>query len=164
MNIATALAAALLLTGCSNLSGGAAGGKPQLADQYQRAFDRAWDAAGEGRSPTTACAGVIGVVVGTMKNAAPGTTAHSDALDAANACYVDAFVRYIALKLDGPAFAESDCVGLLTATHIHRSALGQFITDIGQDRADYDNRIVGAVGDKVRASCPAVATSILAEA
>lgn len=164
MYIATVLTAALFLSACSNLSPAAADGKPQLAERYQKGFDRAWSAAGEGNAPTIACATVIGGAVGTMQTAAPGTPAHAEATAAANACYVDVMVRYISHKLDGPEFADSDCAGLIAVTTIHRNALGGFITDIGQDRAEYDARIVSAVGERVRAACPGMATAILGAA
>ncbi len=140
----------------------ASAAKPEVAERYQRGFDSAWERAEQGRSPSGACAQVIGTVVGEMQQELDDK-ARAEALHAADACYVRAMVRFLEKRLDAIEAGEANCIGPVSSTSIHRSSLGGFIEDLGESRAEFDGRIAAAVGDRVRAACPDAAAVILGE-
>lgn len=129
--------------------------------EYRASFDRAWKSAEEGRSPTQACAGVFGTAVGLLTTTATEGQARDDALAAMDACYVRAMARFVEVKLsvDNPGTAE--CISLLRTLPVHRSALGGFITDVGEDQAAFDHRLNELIGEKVRSACPDASSAIL---
>jgi hypothetical protein len=139
----------------------AANGGSDVPVEYRSSFDRAWKNAEEGRSPTQACAGVFGTAVGSLTTTATEGPARDGALAAMDACYVRAMARFVEVKLsvDNPGTAE--CISLLRALPVHRSALGGFITDVGEDQAAFDHRLNERIGDKVRSACPDAASAIL---
>lgn len=132
-----------------------------VAADYRKSFDRAWERAGEGRSPTSACAGVVGRAVGMLKTSATDGQPKADALTALNACYVRAMARYVDERLAAGSQGSAPCMDLLKALPVHRRSLGSFMDDVGEDKADYDRRLNDLIGDKVRAACPDSATVLL---
>ena len=132
-----------------------------IGTDYRKSFDRAWERAGDGRSPTSACAGVVGRAVGMLKTSATDGQPRADALTALNACYVLAMARYVDTRISADSQGSELCMDLLRALTVHRRSLGGFLDDVGEDKAAYDRRLNDLIGDKVRAACPDAATVLL---
>jgi hypothetical protein len=128
---------------------------------YRESFDRAWKNAGEGRSPTQACAGVFGMAVGLLTTTATDGQAREDALAAMDACYVRAMARFVDAKLSVANPGMAECISFLQVLPVHRSSLGGFFDDVGEDQAVFDRRLNELIGDKVRSACPDSASVIL---
>lgn len=162
--------ACLLISACSGGGGedngtasaaNGASGSSQVAETYRTSFDRAWQSAGEGRSPSQACAGVVGKAVGLLKTTATGGQERTDALAALDACYVRAMARFVDTTLSVDAPGTTQCINLLKALPVHRSSLGGFLKDVGEDVAAYDRRLNEQIEGKVRSACPDTAAVIL---
>ncbi|NCN84635.1 MAG: hypothetical protein GW808_07955 [Sphingomonadales bacterium] len=125
-----------------------------VSADYRKSFDRAWEMAGEGRSPTTACAGVVGKAVGLLQTTATDGQPRADALAALDACYVQVMARFVDAKLAEGNQGSSGCISLLSTLPVHRSSLGSFLDDVGENKADYDRRLNELIGDKVGSACP----------
>ena len=136
--------------------------KPRLAEPYRKGFDRVWERAEAGKAPTMACASVVGTAVGMAQRAGADATVRRDAVAAAHACYVLAAAQYLERYL-ATASGPAACNGPIAAMAVHRSSLGGFITDLGESRADYDQRIRALAGSRVRAACAHAAAVILGE-
>ena len=132
-----------------------------VAAKYQKSFDRAWERAGEGRSPTSACAGVVGRAVGMLKTSATDGQPKADALATLNACYVLAMARFVDTKLSADSQDPTLCMDFARTLTVHRSSLGSFLDDVGEDKAAYDRRLNELIGDKLQAACPDVAAVLL---
>ena len=132
-----------------------------VAETYRTSFDRAWQNASEGRSPSQTCAGIVGKAVGLLKTTASAGQERTDALAALDACYVQAMAHFVdtILSVENPGTTE--CISLLKALPVHRSSLGGFITDVGEDVAVYDRRLNEQIEKKVRSACPDSAAIIL---
>ena len=78
----TLVPACLLVAGCSSgqgnaeennsdtgMTAAAGSGVPAVAEAYRSSFDEAWRKAGEGTSPSGACAGVVGQATTVLNNA-----------------------------------------------------------------------------------------------
>jgi hypothetical protein len=165
---------ALTLSACSGGDGGEHSSKtPEtsavaetgsasiVAADYRKSFDRAWERAGDGRSPTSACAGVVGRAVGLLKTTATDGQPRADALTALDACYVLAMARFVDAKLSADSPGPALCRDFLTALPVHRHSLGSFLDDVGEDKATYDRRLNDLIGDKLRAACPDAAAVLL---
>ena len=139
----------------------AVGGGSGVAEDYRTSFDRAWQNASEGRSPSQACAGVVGKAVGLLKTTATGGQDRTDALAALDACYVRAMAHFVDTTLSVENPGTTQCVSLLKTLPVHRSSLGGFITDLGEDLAAYDRRLNEQIEAKVRSACPDTAAVIL---
>jgi hypothetical protein len=139
----------------------AAGGSSDVAETFRESFDRAWQSASEGRSPSQACASVVGKAAGLLKTTATGGQERADAIAALDACYVGAMAHFVetTLSLDNPGTTQ--CINLLKALPVHRSSLGGFITDVGEDIAAYNRRLNDQIEAKVRSACPDTAAVIL---
>jgi hypothetical protein len=133
-----------------------------VAADYRKSFDRAWERAGDGRSPTSSCAGVVGRAVGMLKTSATDGQPKADALTALNACYVVAMARYVDKRISADSQGSALCIDLLKALPVHRRSLGGFLDDVGEDKAAYDRRLNDMIGDKMRAACPDAAKVLLA--
>lgn len=154
----------LLITACSGeqaVEAAAAGGGSDVAEPYRTSFDRAWQSASEGRSPSQACAGVVGKAAGLLKTTATGGQERTDAIAALDACYVGAMAHFVDTTLSVENPGTSECINLLKALPVHRSSLGGFITDVGEDVAAYDRRLNERIEAKVRSACPDTAAVIL---
>jgi len=138
-----------------------ADGKPEVSDRYQRNIDRAWETADKGRGPSSICGLVIGAAARPMEEGSPDEK--RDALQAIEACYVTVIVRYLSRAVDGIEAGTVTCAGPMGAMTMHRGSVGIYMTNMGLDRAEYDARIVAAMGDRVRAACPDFAKAILGE-
>jgi hypothetical protein len=158
----------LVVSACSGEAGtenaaaaAGSGGTSDVAEIYRPAFDRAWQSASEGRSPSQACSGVVGTAVGLLTTTATSGQDRADALAALDACYVRAMVHFVdtTLSVDDPGTPE--CISLLRALPVHRSSLGGFLDQVGEDRAAYDTRLTEQVEAKVLAACPDAAAAIL---
>lgn len=136
-------------------------GTAQVAEVYRTSFNRAWESAGEGRSPSQACAGVVGKAAGLLKTTVTNQQERTDAFAALDACYVDAMARFVStiLSVDNPGTTQ--CISLLKALPVHRSALGGFLTGLGEDVAAYDRRLNEQIEAGVRSACPDSANIIL---
>ncbi|MEH6759454.1 MAG: hypothetical protein V7676_18430 [Parasphingorhabdus sp.] len=132
-----------------------------VAEGYQKSFGRAWDRAGDGRSPTSGCAGVFGRAVGLLKTTATDGQPRADAITALNACYVLAMARYVDVKLASDDQDTEKCMDMLRALPVHRRSLGGFLDDVGEDKAAYDSRLNDLIGDKLRSACPDSAAVLL---
>tara|TARA_R110000787_G_scaffold221595_1_gene330302 strand:+ start:1068 stop:1601 length:534 start_codon:yes stop_codon:yes gene_type:complete len=132
-----------------------------VAADYRKSFDRAWERAGDGRSPTSACAGVFGRAIGRLKTTATDGQPREDALAALNACYVLAMARFVDAKLSADSQDPTLCMDFARTLTVHRSSLGSFLDDSGEDKAVYDRRLNDLIGDKLRAECPDVAPVLL---
>lgn len=139
----------------------AAGGGSDVAEPYRTSFDRAWQSASEGRSPSQACAGVVGKAAGLLKTTATGGQERTDAIAALDACYVGAMAHFVDTTLSVENPGTTQCISLLKAMPVHRSSLGGFITDVGEDVAAYDRRLNERIEAKVRSACPDTAAVIL---
>lgn len=139
----------------------AAGGGSDVAEPYRTSFDRAWQSASEGRSPSQACAGVVGKAAGLLKTTATGGQERTDAIAALDACYVGAMAHFVDTTLSVENPGTTQCISLLKALPVHRSSLGGFITDVGEDVAAYDRRLNERIEAKVRSACPDTAAVIL---
>ncbi len=137
--------------------------KPAVAERYQAGFDRAWAQAEQGRAPTMACGQVIGTAVGGAPQQATDEQARREAVQAADACYVRATVRFLNHRLDSIEAGETNCNSPIAAMAVHRASLGGFIDELGESQAEFDRRIAAAVGDRMRAACPDAAGIILGE-
>lgn len=136
-------------------------GATSVSADYQKSFDRAWARAGEGRSPTSACAGVVGKAIGLLKTTATDGKPRADALTALDACYVRAMARFVLTTLSVEPPGADQCISLLKALPVHRRSLGGFLDDVGEDRAAYDRRLNELIGGRVRSACPDAASVIL---
>ena len=132
-----------------------------VATEYQKSFDRAWEKAGDGRSPTTACAGIFGRAIGRLKTTATDGQPRDDALAALNACYVLAMARFVDAKLSADSQDPTLCMDFVRILTVHCSSLGGFLDDVGEDKAAYDRRLNDLIGDKLRAACPDAAPVLL---
>lgn len=139
----------------------ATGGSSGVAETYRTSFDRAWQSASEGHSPSQACAGVVGKAAGLLKTTATGGQERTDALAALDACYVGAMAHFVETTLSVEKPGTTQCISLLKALPVHRSSLGGFITDVGEDVAAYDRRLNERIEAKVRSACPDTAAVIL---
>ena len=139
----------------------AAGGGSGVAEPYRTSFDRAWQSASEGRSPSQACAGVVGKAAGLLKTTATSGQERTDAIAALDACYVQAMAHFVDTTLSVEKPGTTQCISLLKALPVHRSSLGGFITDVGEDVAAYDRRLNERIEAKVRSACPDTAAVIL---
>src|SRR5690606_12639143 len=108
-----------------------------VSSTYQKKMDAAWETASQGKSPTISCASVVGTAVG-MVSAGQGKK--SEAIQAYEACYVDAFVQYANVYIAQPDKAALDkrnqpegCGILSTHAMIHQVSLGGFAKDLGLD-------------------------------
>ena len=163
--------ACLLLVACSGEGGdtsgsaasGSANGSSVLAEPYRTSFEQAWQAAGEGRSPSTACASVVGTAVGLISTTASAGQDRRDAVAALDACYVGAMVRFVDTTLAVENAGTSECVKLITALPTHRRSLGSLLGEAGEDVAVYDRRLTDQIGAKVRSACADMADVILGE-
>lgn len=162
--------ACLLVSACSSAEGeegssaaatGSGSGSGVVADTYSSGFERAWERAGEGQSPSLACASVVGKAVGLLKTTATGGQERADALDAMDACYVRAMARFVdtTLSVENPGSAE--CIRLLTNVPTHRKSLSVIFHEVDEDVAAYDSRLNAQIEAKVRAACPDSANIIL---
>lgn len=158
----------LLISACSsedakdNTARAAVGGSgSEVAEAYRTSFDRAWQSASEGRSPSGACASVVGRAVGLLKTSATDGQERTDALAALDACYVRAMAHFVDTTLSVENPGTTQCISLLTALPIHRRSLGGFFADVGEDVAAYDRRLNEQIEVKVRAACPDNAAIIL---
>lgn len=123
-----------ILAGCGDEDSTQA---PKLGGIYQEKLDKAWETAGKGEVPTFACANVVGTAVG-MQSAGQGKK--SEAVQAYEACYVDAFVHFsnAYMKTEGRAELNDrgqpeGCIGLYTSYVIHTNSLGNFAKDFDID-------------------------------
>lgn len=162
MAIERIFCAGSLLAGLLLVATAMADNRPRLAERYQAGFDRAWAQAEAGKAPTMACASVVGAAVGMAQRASADAAVRRDAVAAAHACYVLAAAQYLERYL-AAASGPTACNGPIAAMAVHRSALGGFITDLGESRADYDQRIRALAGSRVRAACAHAAAVILGE-
>lgn len=160
----------LLITACSGEAGnddepapaGTTGnGTSQVAEAYRTSFNRAWESAGEGRSPTQACAGVVGKAAGMLKAKVINEEERTDALAALDACYVRAMERFVNTTLASENPGKTQCISLLKALPVHRSALRGILTEVGEDVAIYDRRLNEKIEAGVRSACPDAANIIL---
>lgn len=152
----------VLLVACSG-EGGDNSGSALLAAPYRASFEQAWQAAGEGRSPSTACASVVGTAVGLISTTANAGQDRLDAVAALDACYVGAMVRFVDTTLAVENAGTSECIKLITALPVHRSSLGSLLGEVGEDVVAYDRRLNDQVGAKVRSTCAGMADVILGE-
>lgn len=138
-----------------------ADGGSGVAETYRTSFDRAWQSASEARSPSQACAGVVGKAAGLLKTTATDGQERTDAIAALDACYVGAMAHFVDTTLSVENPGTTQCISLLKALPVHRSSLGGFITDVGEDVAAYDRRLNERIEAKVRTACPDSAAIIL---
>jgi len=159
-----ALIAALLPIGACGTQVDATpeGTKPAVAERYQAGLDRAWAQAEQGRAPSSACAQVIGTAV-SLAQQAKDAHDRTEAVQAADACYVRAMILFLNHHMEKIESGESNCIAPISAMAVHRGSLGGFIDQIGESQAEFDGRITAAVGDRVRAACPDAAGIILGE-
>lgn len=169
----TLVPACLLVAGCSSeqataddssdtgMTAAAGSGVPPVAEAYRSSLDDAWRKAGEGTSPSGACAGVVGQATTVLNNADVAAEDRADATAALDACYVRSMVRFVdtTLSIENPG--PQQCISLLRALPVHRSSLGSFFEGTGEDLADYDKRLTDLVGEQVRSTCPDNANTIL---
>lgn len=170
----TLVPACLLVAGCSSEQGKAdekssdtvttataGSGKPAVAEAYRSSFDEAWRKAGEGTSPSGACAGVVGQATTVLNNADAAAQDRADAIAALDACYVRSMARFVdtTLSIENPG--PQQCISLLRALPVHRSSLGSFFEGTGEALADYDKRLADLVGEQVRSACPDNANTML---
>lgn len=162
--------ACLLVSACSSAEGeegssaagtGSAGSSSEVAEAYSSDFEGAWQGASEGRSPSLACASVVGKAAGLLKTTATGGQERADALDALDACYVRAMARFVDTTLSAENAGTKQCISLLGALPVHRRSLGGFVSDVGEDQAAYDRRLNEQIEEKVRSACPDSANIIL---
>ena len=170
----TLVPACLLVAGCSSgqgnaddnnsdtgMTAAAGSGVPAVAEAYRSSFNEAWRKAGEGTSPSGACAGVVGQATTVLNNADVAAQDRADAIAALDACYVSSMASFVdtTLSIENPG--PQQCISLLRALAVHRSSLGSFFEGTGENVADYDERITDLVGEKVRSACPDKANTIL---
>lgn len=169
----TLVPACLLVAGCSSeqataddssdtgMTAAAGSGVPPVAEAYRSSLDDAWRKAGEGTSPSGACAGVVGQATTVLNNADVAAEDRADAIVALDACYVRSMARFVdtTLSIENPG--PQQCISLLRSLPVHRSSLGSFFEGTGEDLADYDKRLADLVGEQVRSTCPDNANTIL---
>src|SRR5690606_24095213 len=80
----------------------------EVAETYRTSFDRAWQSASEGRSPSGACASVVGRAVGLLQTTATGGQERTDALAALDACYVRSMAHFVdtTLSVENPGTTQ----------------------------------------------------------
>ncbi|MBP6020053.1 MAG: hypothetical protein KA735_11215 [Burkholderiaceae bacterium] len=161
IQLSTLILGALMvaLSGCGDSTASAV---PKVSSTYQKKLDAAWDTASQGKSPTISCASVVGTAVGM---ASSGQGKKSEAIQAYEACYVDAFVHYANVYIAQPDKAALDkrnqpagCGTLSTHAMIHQVSLGGFASDLGLNTK--------ALADKARAALgqgAAACTSLFAD-
>lgn len=169
----TFVPACLLVAGCSSeqvtaddgrdtgMTAAARSGVPAVAEAYRSSFDEAWRKAGEGTSPSGACAGVVGQATTVLNNATSAAQDRAEAIAALDACYVRSMARFVDATLSTENPGPQQCISLLRALPVHRSSLGSFFEGSGEDAGDYDKRLADLVGERVRSACPENANTIL---
>lgn len=148
-----ALIAILPLTACGSGNGAA----PSMPEAYSERLTQAWQAAGEGQSPTQSCAIVTGLAVGRHQQGAGET---QDALRAYELCYVDIPARYIQSRL-ASGDREQACLASQTFLITQQISLGSFAGDLGIERSALDGKLRERIAATVRSACPNNADSIL---
>lgn len=169
----TLVPACLLVAGCSSeqatgddssdtgMTAAAGSGVPPVVEAYRSSLDDAWRKAGEGTSPSGACAGVVGQATTVLNNADVAAQDRADATAALDACYVRSMARFVETTLSIENPGPQQCISLLRALPVHRSSLGSFFEGTGEDLADYDKRLTDLVGEQVRSTCADNANTIL---
>jgi hypothetical protein len=123
-----------------------------MPDRYRNGLERAFQLAAGGEDPTTACAVVIGSVVGHSRHRGAG----ADELRAYEVCYVDTRSRYLQYLLEH-AEGEATCRRILVFMSVSGGSLGAFADDIGLDREALDERLANDMGKRITDTCPSVA-------
>lgn len=152
--VALILGGVVALSACGDST---ASDAPKVSSTYQKKMDTVWETAGQGKSPTMDCASVIGTAVG-LKMSGQGNK--SEAVQAYEACYVDAFVRYANALLaqpDNAALGSRDqpkgCLKLFTQARIHQSSLGGFAKDFDLDTSALDAKVRSALDQGAAVAC-----------
>lgn len=130
---------------------------PKISSQYQKDMDAAWDVASQGKSPTIACAQVIGTAVAAVKYA---NGDKPKAAQAYQACYVDAFAKYAKAFMAQPEQLEkinqkwsAGCLKLASAYRVHSMAFDDSAKDLDLDINVLTKQLRKDLGEVAR-SCP----------
>lgn len=133
---------------------------PKVSSDYKKNMDAAWSVADEGKSPTIACAQVIGTAAATVKYANGNKP---EAAQAYEACYVDAFAKYAKVFMAQPEQAEKvndkwsmGCLKLASSYRIHSMAFDDSAKDLDLDINVLVQRLRKELGN-VAESCPDLA-------
>lgn len=143
-----------LLFGCGNDTNSST---PKVASIYKKYMDAAWEVASEGKSPSIACASVMGTALSTVNY---GKGNKTEAAQAYEACYVDVFVQYAKVYMSQSDHAQQTnnkpakgCMALAISYRIHRMALGDSAQDLGLDSNVLAQKLYNNLGD-VAVLCP----------
>lgn len=146
--------AGLLLSACSDATNAKV---PKVASAYKEGIARVWEVTEGGKSPSSACAVVVGTAVGHAKT---NQGNKADAIQAYKVCYVDAFVNYANVFMAMPENAELDnknkpngCLRVSTAFGIHSMSIGMFANDLGLEPKDLVDEVNAGLGDTAKL-CP----------
>lgn len=143
-----------LLAGCGSDT---SADTPKVSSQYKENMDAAWGVASQGKSPTIACAQVIGTAVAAVKYA---NGDKPKAAQAYQACYVDAFAKYAKVFMAQPEQAEkinekwsAGCLKLASSYRVHSMAFDDTAKDLDLDIKTLTQQLRKDLGD-VAQSCP----------
>jgi hypothetical protein len=128
-----------------------------LAPRYQKRLDDALAKAQAGRSPTSECTVLTGLVAGNPpRDGAAPDPGHVAAFEA---CYVDVSAVYIRAKLaqgesEGTEEAQnSACATVASHLVVQHSSLGQFAENVGLKRETLGLRIKERLGEAIVRRC-----------
>lgn len=137
------LSASVMLSACGDTN--SSNNIPKVAAPYQKSFKEAWDIAGKGQVPTYACAVVVGTADSTLKY---GQGDKAEAVQAYEACYVDAFVKFANVYMAQTDNAKLDssnrpqgCNKIIVSFAIHSGALGEFVDTFDLDKKTLNEKV-----------------------
>lgn len=137
---------------------------PPVPRAFTRNVGRAWEAAGEGNSPSSNCAGFFNGLSARLANENTESADLADSMLGVDVCYVGVMARYLSVKLAPVDSAGNDCIGEMTAINGHRQVATSLLGDVDADgvlMAYLDGRLDAAMGQTVREACPAHIASII---
>ncbi len=140
---------------------------PPVARGFERNVGRAWEAAGEGKAPTSNCSGFFNGLSARLTNKNTESADLADSMQGVDVCYVGVLARYMAARLalvDGPG---DNCLGEMIAINHHRQIASSLLGDVDTDgvmMGYLDRRLNAVIGQTVREACPDMASIILPNA
>lgn len=159
LGLATSICGLALTAGCSPAEDAGARSSDQLgvAKQYQEPLEQAWLRAEEGKAPS--CAIIFGHANVAINISEDGNT--DEAMQAIEACYVQATARYIAKLLEPVKAGDGNCNVLLAQGSIQRHAMRTVLKGMNVETEPLDQRLNTLIAPDVEQWCPRNAASAI---
>lgn len=138
---------------------------PPVPRPFERNVGRAWEAAGQGNSPSSNCIGFFNGMSGRLANENTESGDLADSMQGIDVCYAGVMTRYLSVKLASADAADYSCMAEMSTINHHRLVATGLLADIDSDGVIMrylDARLDAAIGQTVREVCPShIATIIL---